>query len=145
MLTEADEIQDNLPGEDYASQPPKTPIVKCAYCSKEGPWRTHSGVYECGACWDWRKLDSAAARYWFILSRMVGSSVDAYDQLTFFPKVLGLSPEDVATFARVINLMANRTEELAKEHHVDERWLDQATQLFDQLKYGIRPKPEDAK
>lgn len=116
-------------------------IVKCAYCGKEGPHRTHSGLYECQACWDWRKLDSAAARYWFILSRMVGSSVDAYDQMTFFPKVLGLDPEKMKTFAEVINTMIERTGELAKEHHVEERWMEQAQSLYRQLETGIWPDP----
>jgi hypothetical protein len=118
------------------------PIVKCAYCGKEGPHRMHSSVYECQACWDWRKLDSAATRYWLILSKMVSSSVDAYDQMTYFPKVLGLSKEEVKAFADVINKMHDKTVELAAEHHVEERWTEQAQELFDQLANGIRPKPE---
>ena len=35
----------------------------CAYCGAYGA-RTHSGVEECGACWDWRKLDGPMHRYW---------------------------------------------------------------------------------
>jgi hypothetical protein len=121
---------------------PATPLVKCAYCGTEGSHRIHSGVYECQDCWDWRKLNSPAARYWYILSRMVSSSVDTYDLLDFFPKELGLSKDDIAAFNRIISTMAAKTGEMATAHHVDERWLDQAKQLFDQLENGIRPKPE---
>lgn len=35
----------------------------CSYCGNPGA-RTHSGRLECGRCWNWRKLESPAARYW---------------------------------------------------------------------------------
>lgn len=122
---------------------PDEKIVKCAYCGKDGPWRTHSGVFECGACWDWRKLDSAAARYWYILSLMVASSIDMYDLTSFFPKKLGFSDEETKTFNRLIKQMFEKTEELAKEHHREDGWREQAQELYDQLVNGIRPKPEE--
>lgn len=121
---------------------PLDPVVNCAYCGTPGRHRTHSGVYECQGCWDWRKLDSRAARYWHILSRMVGSSVDTYDLINFFPKKLGLTEDEIKAFTAVVGKMARKTGEMAKEHHVDERWRQQAQELFEQLETGIRPKPE---
>lgn len=121
---------------------PLDPVVNCAYCGTPGRHRTHSGVYECQPCWDWRKLDSNAARYWFIISRMAGSSVDSHDLMSFFPKTLGLRNEDITAFNRVIGTMAKRTGELAEAHHLTERWTEYAQALFEQLETGIRPKPE---
>jgi hypothetical protein len=123
------------------NQPPEVKDVKCAYCGNVGPHRYHSGVPECQPCWDWRKLDSPTARYWFILSRMVGSSVDTYDLTQFFPKRLDLDAEDIKAFNRIIIKMADKTGEMAKAHHVDEHWEKQAQALFDQLGYGIWPDP----
>jgi len=116
--------------------------VKCAYCGKSGPWSTHSGLYECGACWDWRKLDSAAARYWFIISKFVISSVDRYDLTSFFPNKIGMTPEEIKAFGSIIEKMHDSVEAMAKEHHRDEDWTKQAEGLWDQLVNGLRPKPE---
>jgi hypothetical protein len=123
------------------NEAPEREDVKCAYCGNVGPHRYHSGVPECQPCWDWRKLDSLTARYWFILSRMAGSSIDTYDLTRFFPKKLGLSEEDIKAFNRVLVQMAKRTDEMAKEHHVYDRWMAQAQALYEQLEGGIRPDP----
>lgn len=120
-------------------------LVKCAYCGTVGPWRTHSGVYECGTCWDWRKLDSAPTRYWYILSLMVGSSIDTYDLARYFPRSLELSEDEIKTFTAVIRKMHDGTKKLAEEHHREEGWREQAQALFDQLANGIRPKPEETR
>jgi hypothetical protein len=39
--------------------------TKCAYCGEEqeNP-RRHSGVIECGSCWNWRKILGPQAKYW---------------------------------------------------------------------------------
>lgn len=138
VLTEAD----GSPARRRNIAEPDYPIRKCAYCGTEGPHRDHSGVPECQDCWNWRKLDSGAARYWYILSLMVGSSTDAYDVTQFFPKQLGWTSEETKTFNRLIKTMFDKTEAMAQAHHVDERWREQAQALFDQLANGIRTKPE---
>lgn len=121
---------------------PERPIRKCAYCGTPGAHRDHSGVPECQPCWDWRKLDSAAARYWFILGRMVSSSVDPYDLTSFFPKKLELTADEIKAFTFVINKMTQKTGEMADAHHRTEDWTAQAQELFTQLETGIYPKPE---
>jgi hypothetical protein len=108
--------------------------LQCAYCGKtDGPYRMHSGVYECQNCWDWRKLDSGAARYWYILSRMVGSSVDAYDLASFFPQKMDLTPDEIRTFGKIITQIAEKTGVLAHEHGTAMRWQEQAQELYDKL------------
>jgi hypothetical protein len=49
--------------------------------------RRHSGVWECQACWDWRKLNGPAARYWVErINSLFEQGPDMYDYLHFFPK-----------------------------------------------------------
>lgn len=38
----------------------------CGYCGRVFPSevRYHSGVRECGSCWNWRKMDGPMCRYW---------------------------------------------------------------------------------
>lgn len=37
--------------------------IKCSYCGTMGA-SIHNGVGECQSCWNWRKLEGPAARYW---------------------------------------------------------------------------------
>lgn len=109
------------------------PVRRCSYCGTEGPHRDHSGVPECQSCWDWRKLDSGPARYWFIISLIFSSAVDNYDLTRFFPDSLGFSGPDIAELGRLLRVMHDKTEALAVAHHADERWRAQAQALFDHL------------
>lgn len=56
----------------------------CGYC---GTWqnepRVHSGYVECGKCWNWRKLNGPAARYW----------VAAIDRLFYDPETGSSGPD----------------------------------------------------
>ena len=54
----------------------------CAYCRKN-QGVTHSGVFECSVCWNWRKLNGPAARYW----------VPAIDRLFFDPETGSSGPD----------------------------------------------------
>jgi hypothetical protein len=121
---------------DHMSTPTADPIVKCGSCDVEGPWRRHSGVYECQDCWDWRKLDSNAARYYFKLSLMFLSSVDAHDRISFFPKTVGLSDEDMVTLSRIMKQIHEKTNALAEAHNLKEHWTtgeNGAQELFRKL------------
>lgn len=56
----------------------------CSYCGLN--WgSTHSARYECGGCWDYRKLDRPAARHWAKVLLPLFSNIDFYDQTHFFP------------------------------------------------------------
>ena len=109
------------------------PIVKCGSCGLEGPWRTHSGMYECQACWDWRKLDSNASRYYYKLSLLFLSSVDTYDVTHFFPKELDLTPGDISTLHRLMKQIHEKTEALAEAHKTKDHWHKGAEEMFGQL------------
>jgi hypothetical protein len=109
------------------------PVRKCAYCGTEGEHRDHSGVPECQSCWDWRKLNAGATRYWYILSLMFSSAVDNYDLSSYFPDSLGFTGPDIAELGRLLKQMQEKTEELAKLHHTEDRWRDQAQRLFSML------------
>lgn len=54
----------------------------CVYCEKN-QGVIHSGVFECGVCWDWRKLNGPAARYW----------VAAIDRLFYDPETGSSAPD----------------------------------------------------
>lgn len=48
-----------------------------------------SGRWECGICWNWRKLDGPAARYWQPRMAAALENVDMHDVMTFLPDALG--------------------------------------------------------
>lgn len=54
------------PRSHQSLKPAGPEAYKCGYCARTFPFivRHHSGVRECGDCWNWRKLDGPAARYW---------------------------------------------------------------------------------
>jgi hypothetical protein len=109
--------------------------MTCEYCgATDGPYRMHSGVYECDSCWNWRKLDSGATRYWYIISRVALSSVDTYDLTRYFPTTLGWPVADINTFLRLLKQLQDKTGELAEAHEVDKRWKAQTQALFDKLR-----------
>jgi ribosomal protein L37AE/L43A len=61
--------------------------------------RCHSGVWECQDCWDWRKLDGPAARYWAErIPQLMEQGPDLYDQIHFFPKADVTQEEVTAAF-----------------------------------------------
>jgi hypothetical protein len=51
--------------EPYVGEAKENPN-QCGACGRVYPQevRHHSGVRECGLCWDWRKLGRSAADYW---------------------------------------------------------------------------------
>ncbi len=62
--------------------------MHCSYgCGFEAEEiRHHSGVPECGVCWDWRKLDGPAASHWAKVTREFLSNIDLYDCSKFFDR-----------------------------------------------------------
>src|ERR1019366_271017 len=103
---------------------PIDPIVNCGSCGTPGPWQTHSGMPECQDCWDWRKLDSNAARYYYKLSLMFLSSVDTYDVTSFFPTQLSLTKEDLGALNRIMKQIHEKTTALAEAHNTKEHWIN---------------------
>lgn len=69
---------------------------KCAYCGGDGA-RTHSGILECGRCWDYRKLDRPAALHWAKVGESFLSNVDMYDLMDYLPKVIGLDRDEMGS------------------------------------------------
>lgn len=82
-------------------------IPACAYCGRteeELGYRpsVHSGVFECGACWNWRKLDGPASTAWSKLTHEFFKTVDMYDLTTFFPKSCGLTSDETNELFRLL-------------------------------------------
>lgn len=56
---------------------------KCASCGNQAN-KYSSGILECWECWNWRKLDRAAAKYWveavdYVFAHDGGSGPDLID------------------------------------------------------------------
>lgn len=63
--------------------------MKCQRCGIESDTvSTHSGVDECSACWNYRKLDFPAAQHWHKVAAEFLSNVDLYDMQTYLPTSL---------------------------------------------------------
>ena len=92
---------------------------KCAYCgatpSDTVDVSTHSGVEECGACWNWRKLDGPAARHWNRVAKELVSNIDAHDLMTFFPKRIGLGADEFEAFFTMARQIIDKTDAMLDE------------------------------
>ena len=65
----------------------------------------HSGDYECGPCWDWRKLDGPAASYWSRVTHEFLKQVDMHDVMTYLPTAVGSKREAYAMLDAVQHLL----------------------------------------
>jgi hypothetical protein len=102
-------------------------IRTCAYCGKTGDESVvgyHSGSYECGSCWNWRKLDGPAARHWFKAAAMFASNVDMHDLATFMPERAGVTADEFRAAMEVANKIYTATCKMLVEHGVSEVSLD---------------------
>jgi hypothetical protein len=76
---------------------PKRPRQTCAYCgARNESVSTHSGILECGKCWDYRKMDRPAALHWAKVGEEFLSNVDMYDWMYYFDKC-GLTRDEAVT------------------------------------------------
>lgn len=76
-----------------ASIDPAVAERTCGYCGRvyDNPVRYHSGVRECGSCWNWRKLDGPMASYWTEKIDSLNENIDLYDIDTW--NRMGISDE----------------------------------------------------
>lgn len=83
------------------SHPKPAPYMgRCNYCGLN--WgATHSGSYECTACWDYRKLDRPAASHWRRVLLPVFSNIDMNDIIHFFPDS-GTTADSLAEVRKVL-------------------------------------------
>jgi hypothetical protein len=79
----------------------------------------HSGSYECGSCWNYRKLDRPAALHWHKTLLPLFSNIDFYDQTEYFPAAAAKG-NDMLTEAIHICLYSK----LLLEHGPEKLWSD---------------------
>lgn len=93
---------------------------RCAYCgmppSEELEVSTHSGVWECTRCWNWRKLDGPAARHWYKVSSEFLDNVDLHDIITFLPERVELDMVKCADAFDVVTKIRDATKQMLIEH-----------------------------
>lgn len=95
---------------------------KCAYCG--GPdARTHSGILECGRCWDYRKLDRPAALHWAKVGAEFLSNVDMYDVMTYLP-ACEMTQDEMHTMLTMARRVEVRSRYL-KENGAPHTWSDE--------------------
>lgn len=93
---------------------------RCASCgaapSESLDVSTHSGVFECGRCWTWRKLDGPAAGHWNRAASKFLSNVDIYDCMTFMPERIGLDQDEFSALISMVRQIADKTQEMIDQH-----------------------------
>lgn len=77
--------------------------MKCQRCGAiNDTVATHSGVNECGGCWQWRKLDLPAAEHWYKVATAFLSNVDLHDMQTYLPAALKSSDKVDIDYAQLL-------------------------------------------
>lgn len=72
-----------------------------------------SGVPECWPCWNYRKLDRPAAKYWARVTDDILSNVDLYDLGTYFAKC-GVSQADASTMLETVHKIREHSKRLVE-------------------------------
>lgn len=81
-------------------------------CGKKAD-KTSSGSPECWGCWNRRKLDLPAARYWNKILEDLLTHVDFYDLQIFFPKA-GLTKEEMTQLSESLGKIYEHSEKVLK-------------------------------
>jgi hypothetical protein len=97
--------------------------MKCQRCGQgDKDVSMHSGVYECGGCWTYRKLDEPAASHWAKVAAEFLSNVDVYDMTVYLQKC-GLTKEEGYQMIGAAQKVLDYSQKLVKDgpEHVWEK------------------------
>lgn len=85
------------------------------YCGKPAD-KYSSGRSECWDCWNWRKLDGPAARYWVEkINSLFELGPDMYDLMNYFPAA-GLSKEEVKAGISMLDKLLEYSKQQIEAH-----------------------------
>ena len=101
---------------------------KCYSCGLRPTAKITSGTPECGACWNWRKLDGNAAVHWLKASAMFASNVDFHDLTSFIPNSCGVSADEFQSALEVAEKIFTASKAMLIEHGRNEEGITHAIQ-----------------
>jgi hypothetical protein len=94
---------------------PKRPRQTCAYCgARNESVSTHSGILECGKCWNYRKMDRPAALHWAKVGEEFLSNVDMWDVTSYLP-ACGLTTDEMHTMIRAARKVRDHSKALVEK------------------------------
>lgn len=87
--------------------------MKCQRCGIENDTvATHSGVFECSGCWNYRKLDLPAAQHWHKVASAMLSNIDMHDMMTYLPTALQGTDVEYAPMLRGVQAVMQYSKRL---------------------------------